>query len=56
MKHYRITVTVNVFIDALDEDHAKDMADEMHYDFIDPRSDLPLETEMIETEITQVEK
>ena len=54
MKHFRISMTINVFVDAEDLDQAHEIAQEMGISFSSDGQDL--EQDLIDWDIDEVEK
>jgi hypothetical protein len=54
MKQYRATITVNVFINAENEEEANDTFQDMEMRFTDGNSDGEFESDLIDLEIAEI--
>lgn len=52
LKHFRITMTINVFVDAENEDAAQEIAQDMEISFKDGEKEL--EQNLIDWEVSEV--
>lgn len=56
MKRFKMTLVVDVFVDAISVEAAQSIADEMDYKFTNPDTGEELESEIVDCEIKKVSK
>jgi hypothetical protein len=54
-KNFRITLTINVFVAAENEESAQEIAQEMNYSFLHPETNEVLEDSLIDWEVNEVD-
>ena len=54
MKDFTTTLTINLHFQANTEEEAKEIIQEMHYSFIDPRDNSEIDNDILDSEVYEI--